>query len=153
VLENYNLVTSETEAEKLALAKIGDILKEDCPSLERLSNNVLIYGASTRSESGGLFSVSHLGVPNEWRAITWAICLGYLPVAKDKRNEALKSQREAYYKLIQAYLPGDKHYDIEVQHVIHVDVLRTHPAEFSNLFMHRCVAFLFVFLFAFFILF
>lgn len=122
VLENYNLVTSETDAEKLALTKIGDILKENCPDLDRLSNNVLLYG-----------------VPNEWRAITWAICLGYLPVAKDKRNQALKSQREAYYQLIQAYLPGDKHYDIEVQHVIHVDVLRTHPAEFSNLFMHSVI--------------
>jgi hypothetical protein len=134
VLENYNLITSETDAEKLSLGKIGDILKEDCPSLERLSNNVLIYGMQ---RDGFFVLVSLAGVPNEWRAVTWAICLGYLPVPKDLRNEALKSQREAYYKLIQAYLPGDKHYDIEVQHVIHVDVLRTHPAEFSHLFMHR----------------
>lgn len=123
VLENYNLNTSETESEKIALGYFTSLLKENKPDLDELSNNALVYG-----------------IPNEWRAITWQICLGYLPAEKEKRKDALLSKREAYLQLAKKYLPSNnKHYDIEVQHIIHVDVLRTHPTEFSNLFLNPTV--------------
>jgi agmatine/peptidylarginine deiminase len=70
------------ENEKRALGVFNEILKDGNPTLDSISNNALVYG-----------------VPNEWRAITWQICLGYLPSAKDQRSASLLSQREAYLKI------------------------------------------------------
>lgn len=73
-----------------------------------------------------LRTIAWAGIPSEFRPLTWKLLLGYLPVAKSKREEALKRKRLEYDHLVnQYYLKRTS--DDDTWRQIHIDIPRMQP--------------------------
>eukprot|EP00920_Eleutheroschizon_duboscqi_P026049 GHVT01064506.1.p1 GENE.GHVT01064506.1~~GHVT01064506.1.p1 ORF type:complete len:348 (+),score=16.96 GHVT01064506.1:332-1375(+) len=78
------------------------------------------------------------GVPKEAhpsvRSLAWRIMLGYVPVAKARREAAVERKHQEYSDLVQEYYTKDSHADTEMRILrqIRVDLPRTLPG--STLF-------------------
>lgn len=73
-----------------------------------------------------LRTIAWTGIPSEFRPLTWKLLLGYLPVAKSKREEVLKRKRQEYNNLVnQYYLKRTS--DDETWRQIHIDIPRMQP--------------------------
>lgn len=70
--------------------------------------------------------ISWSGIPFRYRALSWRLLLGYLPVAKSKREQQLKRKREEYYRLIEQYY-DDRSLDDGMWRQIHIDIPRMQP--------------------------
>lgn len=66
------------------------------------------------------------GIPFRYRPLSWRLLLGYLPVAKSKREQQLKRKREEYERLIEQYY-NDRSLDDGMWRQIHIDIPRMQP--------------------------
>lgn len=66
------------------------------------------------------------GIPYRYRPLSWRLLLGYLPVAKSKREQQLKRKREEYEMLIEQYY-NDRSLDDGMWRQIHIDIPRMQP--------------------------
>lgn len=66
------------------------------------------------------------GIPFKYRPMSWRLLLGYLPVAKSKREQQLKRKREEYDRLIEQYY-NDRSLDDGMWRQIHIDIPRMQP--------------------------
>lgn len=66
------------------------------------------------------------GIPFKYRPLSWKLLLGYLPVAKSKREQQLKRKREEYDRLIEQYYI-DRSLDDGMWRQIHIDIPRMQP--------------------------
>lgn len=66
------------------------------------------------------------GIPFRYRPLSWRLLLGYLPVAKSKRDQQLLRKREEYNRLIEQYY-NDRSLDDGMWRQIHIDIPRMQP--------------------------
>lgn len=66
------------------------------------------------------------GIPFRYRPLSWRLLLGYLPVAKSKREQQLVRKREEYNRLIEQYY-DDRSLDDGMWRQIHIDIPRMQP--------------------------
>lgn len=66
------------------------------------------------------------GIPYRYRPLSWRLLLGYLPVAKSKREQQLTRKREEYERLIEQYY-NDRSLDDGMWRQIHIDIPRMQP--------------------------
>lgn len=66
------------------------------------------------------------GIPYRFRPLSWKLLLGYLPVAKSKRESQLTRKREEYERLIEQYY-NDRSLDDGMWRQIHIDIPRMQP--------------------------
>jgi hypothetical protein len=66
------------------------------------------------------------GIPFKYRPLAWRLLLGYLPVAKSKREQQLKRKRDEYDRLIEQYY-NDRSLDDGMWRQIHIDIPRMQP--------------------------
>lgn len=66
------------------------------------------------------------GIPYQYRPLSWRLLLGYLPVAKSKRDQQLIRKREEYERLIEQYY-NDRSLDDGMWRQIHIDIPRMQP--------------------------
>lgn len=66
------------------------------------------------------------GIPYRYRPLSWRLLLGYLPVAKSKREQQLTRKREEYEMLIEQYY-NDRSLDDGMWRQIHIDIPRMQP--------------------------
>lgn len=66
------------------------------------------------------------GIPYKYRPLSWRLLLGYLPVAKSKRQQQLDRKREEYDRLIEQYY-NDRSLDDGMWRQIHIDIPRMQP--------------------------
>lgn len=66
------------------------------------------------------------GIPYRFRPLSWKLLLGYLPVAKSKRESQLIRKREEYERLIEQYY-NDRSLDDGMWRQIHIDIPRMQP--------------------------
>jgi len=78
-----------------------------------------------------LKKLSWKGIPNEVRAITWKLLLGYLPANADRRDVTLERKRKEYLDCIPQYFNIDDEqrteYERKIFKQIDIDVPRTNP--------------------------
>ena len=71
------------------------------------------------------------GVPYQYRAVTWMIMLGYMPVNRNRRKQCLKRRREDYARFVEKYFDapeGERSaHEQETLRQVLVDVPRTQP--------------------------
>eukprot|EP01127_Copromyxa_protea_P023949 TRINITY_DN921_c0_g1_i3.p1 TRINITY_DN921_c0_g1~~TRINITY_DN921_c0_g1_i3.p1 ORF type:complete len:399 (-),score=49.07 TRINITY_DN921_c0_g1_i3:40-1236(-) len=126
-LQSTNLHSSETKEEKEVLNQFISLL-EGFPDVGQIANRVLTTG-----------------VPNELRAEIWQLLLGYLPSNRQSRSHVLKFQRRSYLRLVERYYSGLNVVDDDgseisnLLHIVKVDVERTHPNNYLNLFHHQAI--------------
>ena len=70
--------------------------------------------------------ISWSGIPFKYRPLSWRLLLGYLPVAKSKREQQMKRKREDYDRLIEQYY-DDRSLDDGMWRQIHIDIPRMQP--------------------------
>eukprot|EP01126_Amoeba_proteus_P063465 TRINITY_DN874_c0_g1_i9.p1 TRINITY_DN874_c0_g1~~TRINITY_DN874_c0_g1_i9.p1 ORF type:complete len:384 (-),score=41.70 TRINITY_DN874_c0_g1_i9:399-1550(-) len=114
--DGCNLHSSVTK-EELEVLKLFKALLSRTTDIGHIANQVLT-----------------VGLPNEFRGMVWQLLLGYLPTDANQRNSVLKSQRQTYLTLVEAYCSSFCEDDTELHYLIGMDVLRTHPTCLSNLF-------------------
>lgn len=66
------------------------------------------------------------GIPYRYRPLSWRLLLGYLPVARSKREQQLTRKREEYERLIEQYY-NDRSLDDGMWRQIHIDIPRMQP--------------------------
>lgn len=66
------------------------------------------------------------GIPFKYRPMSWRLLLGYLPVAKSKREQQLKRKRDEYDRLVEQYY-NDRLLDDGMWRQIHIDIPRMQP--------------------------
>lgn len=66
------------------------------------------------------------GIPFKYRPLSWRLLLGYLPVAKSKREQQMKRKRDEYDRLIEQYY-NDRSLDDGMWRQIHIDIPRMQP--------------------------
>lgn len=66
------------------------------------------------------------GIPYRYRPLSWQLLLGYLPVAKSKREQQLIRKREEYQRLIEQYYNSESLQD-GMWRQIHIDIPRMQP--------------------------
>lgn len=66
------------------------------------------------------------GIPYRYRPLSWRLLLGYLPVAKSKREQQIARKREEYERLIEQYY-NDRSLDDGMWRQIHIDIPRMQP--------------------------
>lgn len=66
------------------------------------------------------------GIPYKYRPLSWRLLLGYLTVAKSKREQQLARKREDYERLIEQYY-NDRSLDDGMWRQIHIDIPRMQP--------------------------
>uniref|UniRef100_A0A6G1SP54 TBC1 domain family member 22B n=1 Tax=Aceria tosichella TaxID=561515 RepID=A0A6G1SP54_9ACAR len=66
------------------------------------------------------------GIPFKYRPLSWRLLIGYLPVAKSKREQQLKRKRDEYDRLIEQYY-NDRLLDDGMWRQIHIDIPRMQP--------------------------
>lgn len=66
------------------------------------------------------------GIPYKFRPLSWRLLLGYLPVAKSKREQQLARKREEYDRLVRQYY-NDRSLDDGMWRQIHIDIPRMQP--------------------------
>jgi len=66
------------------------------------------------------------GIPHKFRPLSWRLLLGYLPVAKSKRQQQLDRKRDEYERLIEQYY-NDRSLDDGMWRQIHIDIPRMQP--------------------------
>lgn len=66
------------------------------------------------------------GIPYRFRPLSWRLLLGYLPVAKSKRESQMARKREEYERLIEQYY-NDRSLDDGMWRQIHIDIPRMQP--------------------------
>ena len=71
------------------------------------------------------------GVPYQFRAISWMIMLGYVPVNRNRRKQCLKRRRDDYARFVEKYFDapeGERSvHEQETLRQVLVDVPRTQP--------------------------
>eukprot|EP01126_Amoeba_proteus_P063467 TRINITY_DN874_c0_g2_i16.p1 TRINITY_DN874_c0_g2~~TRINITY_DN874_c0_g2_i16.p1 ORF type:complete len:187 (+),score=20.25 TRINITY_DN874_c0_g2_i16:436-996(+) len=107
--DGCNLHSSVTK-EELEVLKLFKALLSRTTDIGHIANQVLT-----------------VGLPNEFRGMVWQLLLGYLPTDANQRNSVLKSQRQTYLTLVEAYCSSFCEDDTELHYLIGMDVLRTHP--------------------------
>lgn len=66
------------------------------------------------------------GIPYKYRPHSWQLLLGYLPVARSKREQQLVRKREEYNRLVEQYY-NDRSLDDGMWRQIHIDIPRMQP--------------------------
>lgn len=66
------------------------------------------------------------GIPYRYRPLSWRLLLGYLPVAKSKRDQQINRKMEEYERLIEQYY-DDRSLDDGMWRQIHIDIPRMQP--------------------------
>lgn len=66
------------------------------------------------------------GIPFKYRPLSWRLLLGYLPVARHKREQQMRRKREEYDRLIEQYY-DDRSLDDGMWRQIHIDIPRMQP--------------------------
>lgn len=66
------------------------------------------------------------GIPYRYRPLSWRLLLGYLPVARSKREQQLIRKRDEYERLIEQYY-NDRSLDDGMWRQIHIDIPRMQP--------------------------
>lgn len=66
------------------------------------------------------------GIPYRYRPLSWQLLLGYLPVAKSKREQQLIRKREEYQRLTEQYYNNESLQD-GMWRQIHIDIPRMQP--------------------------
>ncbi|KAJ2136494.1 GTPase-activating protein, partial [Coemansia sp. RSA 788] len=89
-----------------------------------------------------LQKLSWTGIPREYRAITWQLLMGYLPLASTRRAGTLQRKRKEYGDWVrQTFARGEDALDRVLWRQIQVDVPRTSPGSpvFQNPRVQRCL--------------
>lgn len=76
-----------------------------------------------------LRKLSWNGIPDEFRATTWQLLMGYLPSNSERRQQTLMKKRNEYNEYVrQSFSKGQAGLDHTIWHQIHIDVPRTNPS-------------------------
>lgn len=73
-----------------------------------------------------LRTMAWAGIPSEVRPLTWKLLLGYLPIYRSRRPQALERKRIEYENLVQQYY-NNKLQNDEMWRQIHIDIPRMQP--------------------------
>ncbi|CAI5759114.1 unnamed protein product [Candida verbasci] len=104
--------------------------KQEINKLNQLNNKYAKFRKILASDSiinlQDLRKLSWNGIPNELRALSWLLLLGYLPTNKSRQSSTLKRKRQEYIDGISGIYTEDIK-SKQLYHQIKIDVKRTNP--------------------------
>lgn len=117
------------------MTEISQIVSKIVPSLERDGSGKVdpkvakfhkLLFEDEMIDLNQLKMIAWGGIPYRYRPLSWRLLLGYLPVAKSKREQQLTRKREEYERLIEQYY-NDRSLDDGMWRQIHIDIPRMQP--------------------------